>query len=304
MQHYLFEFNAMGTVCSIQMYAGSKKQAQSIANQVIADVNRLENKYSRYRGDSFLSQINRVAASSGKLEVDEETAGVLNYAETCFQQSDGLFDITSGVLKSVWNFNNQVLPDQTDIDQVLKKIGWRKLNWNSPCLEFPVAGLELDFGGIVKEYAVDRAAVIAQSAGMHHGLINLGGDIRVTGPQVDEQPWQIGIQHPRREHSVIKQIELYEGALASSGDYARCIHVNGQRYGHVFNPITGWPVSHMAATSVVSDFCVVAGSAATIAMLKQSDGPAWLNSLGLPCLWVGVQGQSGGSLNIEDKDES
>ena len=296
MQNYHYEFKAMGTACTIQLYAKNKRLAKKISQAVIADVNRLEQKYSRYRADSLLSKINHLAAKGGSIKVDDETAGLLDYAATCYQQSDGLFDITSGVLRQIWKFKQQCIPDKQQIEAILNRIGWQHLNWSAPHLEFPEPGLELDFGGVVKEYAVDRAAVIAQESGMQYGIINLGGDIRVVGPHANGQPWVIGIQHPREQQKMVQKINLSQGALASSGDYERCIIVNDQRYGHVFNPKTGWPVSHLAAVSVVSELCVVAGSAATIAMLKESAGTQWLAQLGLPYLWVDVQGQSGGSL--------
>jgi thiamine biosynthesis lipoprotein len=155
--------------------------------------------------------------------------------------------------------------------------------------------MEIDFGGVVKEYAVDRAAALCRAAGIKHGVVNLGGDIKIIGSRPDGEAWRIGIRHPRQQGTVIETLLLHEGALASSGDYERCIVLDGVRYGHVLNPKTGWPVRHLAAVSVVGDFCVVAGSASTIAMLKEDDGPAWLDSLGLPHLWVDVQGNSGGS---------
>jgi thiamine biosynthesis lipoprotein len=94
-------------------------------------------------------------------------------------------------------------------------------------------------------------------------------------------------------------VGLHSGGLASSGDYERCVVVDGVRYGHIVNPRSGWPVRHLAAVSVAGDFCVVAGSASTIAMLKEADGPAWLEALGLPHLWVGVGGETGGPLAEE-----
>ncbi|HQU63644.1 MAG TPA: FAD:protein FMN transferase, partial [Nitrosomonas sp.] len=95
---------------------------------------------------------------------------------------------------------------------------------------------------------------------------------------------------------------LYTGALASSGDYERCITVNNIRYGHVLNPKTGWPVRTMAAVSVVSDYCVVAGSASTIGMLMEERGPDWLLELGLPHMWVDVNGRIGGTLIENQKN--
>ncbi|MGZ8137083.1 MAG: FAD:protein FMN transferase [Methylococcaceae bacterium] len=287
----------MGSPCDIQLYAKHDAQAKQAIDTAIADVYRLEARYSRYRSDSFLSAINRVAASVGSITVDEETAGLLNYAETCYQQSDGLFDITSGILRRAWRFDSGALPDEQQINELLDRVGWHKLYWRSPMLEFPTPGMEIDFGGIVKEYAVDRAAALCRATGVHHGIVNLGGDIKVIGPRPDNEPWRVGIRHPRNKEAILDTLLLHEGALASSGDYERCIVLDGVRYGHVLNPKTGWPVSHLAAVSVVGDFCVVAGSASTIAMLREKNGPDWLQNLGLPHLWVDVRGEVGGSLS-------
>jgi thiamine biosynthesis lipoprotein len=297
LHYFRSTFKAMGTPCEIQLFVKTKTQAKQLANLVIADVQRLEAHYSRYRNDSLLSDINRVAATGGSISVNEETAGLLNYADTCHQQSDGLFDISSGILRRAWRFDLCELPNETQIQQLLKKVGWHKLRWKAPLLEFPTAGMELDFGGIVKEYAVDRAAALCWNAGARHGVINLGGDIKLIGPRPDGNPWRVGISHPRLQGEILETLLLKQGAVASSGDYERCIIVEGVRYGHVLNPKTGWPVRHLASVSVVGDFCVVAGSASTIAMLKEEQGPAWLEEMSLPYLWMDVQGKQGGSLS-------
>lgn len=285
----------MGSPCELQFYAANQAEARRVADLAIADVQRLEARYSRYRPDSFLSAINRVAATGGGLAVDDETAGLLNYAATCHQQSGGLFDITSGILRRAWRFDQGALPDPMQIQALLSKVGWHRLRWAPPLLEFPEPGLELDFGGVVKEYAADRVAGLCLEAGVRHGLVNLGGDIRVIGPHPDGAPWLVGVRHPRRPGEVIRTLSLYSGGLASSGDYERCLVVDGVRYGHVLNPKTGWPVRHLAAVTVAADFCVVAGSASTIAMLKEDAGPEWLAELGLPHVWVDVSGNSGGA---------
>jgi thiamine biosynthesis lipoprotein len=283
----------MGTLCEVQLYSSG---AQKAADAVIRDVARLEAKYSRYIESSCLSGINRVAAAGGVITVDDETAHLLDYADTCYRQSAGLFDISSGVLRRVWDFRSGVLPSQDAITRILAYVGWQRLVWRNPVLEFRQPGMELDFGGVVKEYAADRAATICLEHDVMHGLVNLGGDIRIVGPQPDGSPWRIGISDPENPLEPVRTLELYRGALASSGDYARCMTINGKRYGHVLNPLTGWPVSSMAAVSVLADFCVVAGSASTIGMLKEADGPAWLASLGLPSMWVDTSGNTGGSL--------
>lgn len=296
--YYRSEFKAMGTPCEIQLFVRSEAEAEFASTAVITDVQRLEDRYSRYKDDSFLSKINRVAANGGMIQVDEETASLLDYAVTCYQQSNGLFDVTSGILRRAWRFDQGKLPSQKQIDCLLEKVGWHKVLWERPMLSFSVSGMEVDFGGVVKEYAVDRAASLCQGLGIKHGVINLGGDIKVIGPRADGDPWQVGIRHPRSQDKLLDTIGLYKGALASSGDYERCIMVDGIRYGHVLNPLTGWPVRHLAAVSVIGDFCVVAGSASTIAMLKEEEGASWLGDLGLPHLWVDINGNVGGTLDV------
>ncbi|GDX84206.1 FAD:protein FMN transferase [Methylococcaceae bacterium] len=276
-----YPFSAMGSPCELQFYAENEVVAQKVAQKIISDIKRLECKYSRYRSDSFLSKINQVAALGGSLSIDEETAGLLNYAQTCYALSDGLFDITSGILRQAWQFDTLVLPDDKIIQSLLKKIGWQKLQVENSILSFLQAEMELDFGGIVKEYAADRASILCLNAGILHGIINLGGDIKIIGAHPDGKPWRVGIQHPRDKTKIWKVVKLKRGALASSGDYERCMVIDGVRYGHILNPKTGYPVRHLAAVSVVADLCVVAGSAATIAILKEKEGEKWLKSLGL-----------------------
>ncbi|MEI6543317.1 MAG: FAD:protein FMN transferase, partial [Methylococcales bacterium] len=231
-----YGFQAMGSPCDIQLFAKTSAEGKRIADLVIADVHRLEALYSRYRDDSFLSTINRVASVGGAITVDPETAGLLNYASICYEQSDGLFDITSGILRRAWRFDLGSLPDSMLIQSLLDRVGWHKLRWNSPVLEFTIPGMEIDFGGVVKEYAVDRVAALCWEAGIRQGVVNLGGDIKVIGPRADGSAWRIGIRHPRQKNDVIQTILLREGALASSGDYERCFEVDGVKYGHVLNP--------------------------------------------------------------------
>lgn len=290
-----FAFQAMGSPCEIQI-EGAGARAATAANAAIADVRRLEERYSRYRDDSFLSAINRVAATGGSIEVDPETAGLLDYAEACFRESEGRFDITSGVLRKAWRFKDGELPDAALIESLLQHVGWQRLRWQKPMLEFPEPGLELDLGGVVKEFAADRAATLLIEAGAPHAMVNLGGDIRVAGPRADGSAWRIGVRDPRTPDGILRTLELKRGALTTSGDYERCLVVDGVRYGHVLDPRTGWPVRGIASVSVVADFCIVAGSASTIAMLQEGRAGEWLTALGLEHLWVTTDGQVGGSL--------
>lgn len=300
MSHFhCHQFRAMGSPCSLHLYADTPDHALTAAQQIEAEVLRLEHKYSRYRDDSVATAINQAALTAGTITVDNETAALLDYAHTAWQQSDGLFDITSGLLRHVWNFRSGKIPSQKEIDLLLPRIGWDKVHWkngSSPQLVFTRRGMEIDFGGYVKEYGADCAAAIAQQYGIRHGLIELGGDIRVIGPHPDGKPWSVGIRHPRVARQTLAQVSLTSGAIASSGDYERCIEHNGKRYGHILNPRTGWPVQGLISVSVVADHCLLAGSATTIALLRGDTGTDWLDSLGLPWLAMGAHGAVYGTL--------
>ncbi|HEY8159988.1 MAG TPA: FAD:protein FMN transferase [Methylobacter sp.] len=289
-------FTAMGTECYLHLYTSSLSDAEAIAYSAIQEVLRIEAYYSRYHTDSFLSQINNTAQRGDVIEVDEETAGLLDYAHACYKKSDGLFDITAGILRKAWDFSVVHLPEQAVIDQLLPYIGLDKVQWQSPYLCFPVSGMELDFGGIGKEYAADRAAAVCVSLGVEHGLVDLGGDIFVIGPHPNQEPWQIGICHPRNPDIPIATVEINRGALATSGDYERFIEIAGRRYCHLLDPKSGWPVHGLSSVSVLADQCLVAGSIASIAILKGLAGIGWLNELGVRHIWVDNEGRQGNCL--------
>jgi thiamine biosynthesis lipoprotein len=294
-----FPFSAMGSRCEVRLYACGETAAARCAERAIADVRRLDAKFSSYRDDSFVAEINRAAAAGLGVDVDAETATLLDYAATCFEQSGGLFDITAGVLRDAWGVERTSLPDAALLRALLARVGFDKLVWRRPTLRFGVAGMAVDFGGLVKEYAADRAAVICAEAGFTHGLVDLGGDIRIIGPHPDGAPWSVGIRHPRRPAEVMASIDLPHGAVATSGDYERFIEIDGRRYSHIVSPSTGMPVRALASVSVVADECIVAGSATTIAMLLEQRGPQWLKEVGLPHIFMDGDLRIGGTLSPE-----
>ena len=132
--------------------------------------------------------------------------------------------------------------------------------------------MQIDLGGIGKEYAVDCAAAALMNIGIEHALINLGGDVRVLGPHADGRPWLIGIRNPRNPGKTIETLALSRGALATSGDYERFFEADGKRYCHILNPKSGWPVQDLQAVSILAPSCLVAGSIATICMLLGEAG--------------------------------
>lgn len=267
------------------------------AKAAIAEVQRIEHKFSRYRGGSVVSRIN-LAAGAGAVEVDAETLGLLDFAQSLFVQSDGLFDITSGVLQSAWDFKNATLPKESQLQALLPLVGLQQLERNGHQVRLAQKGMALDFGGFGKEYAADRAAAVLQKHGLEHALVNLGGDLHALGgrglPELQGTAWQIDMAHPRPDATHPKNLAvlaLSRGGLATSGDYERFFIQEGKRYCHVLNSHTGWPVSHWQSVSVLASNTTTAGAATTIAMLKGPTAIGWLQSQNLRYLAVQHDGQ-------------
>ena len=285
-----FQFSAMACDCEVRIAGLSRRKAEPLAKLAIAEVQRIESKFSRYRAASVVSRINAAAGSGHAVDVDAETAHLLDFAAKLHGMSDGLFDATSGSLRKAWDFRAARLPEPARIEALLPLVGWQQVRWKDSRIELPIAGMELDFGGFGKEYAADRAATLLQQHGVRHGMVNLGGDIRLVGPRPGGMPWSLGIQHPRDEHRMLASLALSVGALATSGDYERYFERDGVRYCHVLNPRTGWPVRAWRSVSVVAPACLAAGALTTVAMLKGSEALAFLASQNVDYLAVDAGG--------------
>lgn len=279
-----FDFVAMASPCSIQLDGRDEVAMALAAEEAVAEVRRIERQFSRYRDDNTMARIHQ-SAGKGWVEVDEETNALLDFSAQLWVQSDGLFDVTSGVLRQAWDFRAGRVPDSDHLRSLLDRVGWPRVQRQGGCIRLQ-AGMELDFGGFGKEYAADRAAAVLHRHGMAHALVNLGGDLHALGPrglpELEGQAWQIDIQHPRPPANGVAlpwlRIPLTCGGLATSGDYERFLIHNGQRYCHVLNPHTGWPVGHWQSVSVVAANTTTAGVLSTVAMLKEGNATDWLDA--------------------------
>lgn len=274
----------MASPCEVLVEGGDEAFTRRLTALAADEVRRIEAKFSRYRDDSVLGRLHQAAGRP--FEVDGETADLLDFAARCFQLSDGAFDATSGVLRKVWRFDgSDRLPTAAAVEALLPWVGWQKLSWQRSSLTLP-AGMELDFGGFGKEYAADRAALLLRQAAPEAAcLVNLGGDLVLTRPRRDGQPWVVGIEDPE-EAGRQRVLELKQGALCTSGDARRFLLKDGVRYGHILDPRTGWPVPDAPrSVTVAGGNCTEAGLLATLAMLAGAEAEEFLAAQGVP-FWV------------------
>lgn len=278
---WIGHFKAMGSPCELLVDTHEPEIARELAHIAREEALRIEAKFSRYRDNNIIHHIHH--SSGHAVAVDAETAKLLDYADLCFRLSNGKFDVTSGVLRQVWKFDgSDRVPGKEQIAALLPNIGWNKVTWNNPYLTLP-AGMEIDLGGIGKEYAVDKTAQLIAAHSNTSVVVNFGGDLLVAGPRADGHSWRIGIDDPTAsgDRSVV-QLQLARGGIATSGDARRYLLKSGVRYGHILNPKTGWPVRDAPrAVTVIANTCVEAGMLTTFAMLEGVNAEDFLKAQGV-----------------------
>ena len=266
----------MASPCAVLVDTGDEALGVEIGELVRTEALRIEAKFSRYR-PSVVTEINETAGQAVK--VDDETADLIDYSMVCYALSEGLIDITSGVLRRAWKFDGSgAVPSEIQVRKALRYVGWKRVIWERPILRLQ-PHMEIDFGGIGKEYAVDRALGLAEAHTKAPVLVNFGGDLRVSGTRRDGTPWYVAIEDVDRVGSAAGLLELSNGALATSGDTYRYVLKDGVRYGHVLNPQTGWPIPDAPrSVTVHAATCTEAGLLAKLALLRGTGAEDFLKS--------------------------
>lgn len=268
-------FEAMASPCEVLVDGADASTLQAVTGQVAEEVWRIERRWSRYLPGNVVDRINH--AEGRPVEVDEETGRFLDYAAQLWAISDGLFDITSGVLRQAFRFDgSDRLPTDEAVQALMPLVGWDKVQWQSPMLKL-LPGMQIDFGGIGKEYAVDRACAIAATTSGLPVLVNCGGDLASSAPRANGQPWLVGVDVQGMDVDA-PMIALHRGGIASSGDVHRYLLKDGVRYPHVLDPRTGWPVTGgPRVVTVAAGSCTEAGVLSTLALLHGEKAEQFLN---------------------------
>jgi thiamine biosynthesis lipoprotein len=278
--HFVGRFVAMACPCEVLIDSHSPELAQTLVRSIAGVAWRVEQKFSRYRIDSVVHEINTAAGKP--IVVDDETAQLLDFADTLTKFSEGRFDITSGVLRRAWTFDGgSFVPSRAQIDALLPLVGWHEVLWRRPHLTL-LPGMQIDFGGIGKEYAVDSAAMLAGSIAPDVScLVNFGGDIAVRAPRDSNREWSVGVERHDQSGVAREIVKLRRGALATSGDSRRFVLKDGRRYSHILDARTGWPIADApSSVTVAADTCTQAGALTTLAMLQGKGASDFLRNSG------------------------
>jgi FAD:protein FMN transferase len=285
-------FRAMGTDCQIMYREESQGRAKAFRDTAVGWVMDFERKYSRFREDSMISEINLCAGISW-VETDEELDGILSLCDWFHWDTGGVFDPTSLPLARLWDYHaeNPRVPDAGEVAQAKRLVDWSRVQRRKGAIFLPERGMALDLGGIGKEYAVDRVFEMALAAGIKDVMVDFGRDVRVGGQAPGKGGWRVGLEHPHDPGSCWTRLLLTNRAVTTSGDYLRGFTADGRYYGHILDPRTGCPVENgCRAASVIAPTCTEAGVLSTAMLVLGHEGAMKLlarHSMAAACLWQG-----------------
>ena len=266
-----------GTSYHITIVADQPAPAD-LAEQIDAALDVVDLSMSTYKSESELSLFNRLPATE-TVAASPELWTVLQTSRQVWQQSAGAFDPTVGPLVDLWGFGPQMtndrIPSDDEIAKALASIGYQYLVLNSDEQTISKAlPLRLDLSAVAKGYAVDQVADLLEMLALPDYLVEVGGEMRVSGLNPKGQPWRIAIETPDAMGQVDNIIALERAAIATSGDYRNYFEKDGKRYSHSIDPRTGRPIEHrLASVTVVADRCIDADAWAT-AFLVMGDEAA------------------------------
>lgn len=254
----------MGTTFAITIdgFADAHRAAQAAFDEI----RRIDRLLSTYKDDSEICEVNRHAAAE-PVVVGPDFWAVAAASRVYFELGQGAFDPTVYPLMRAWGFRKREgrVPTPAELEEMLPLVDFRKvvLDDSSRAVAFRQEGMALDFGGIAKGYAVDRAIEVLKGLGVTRAIVDAGGNFYGLGTPVGRERWQAGIRHPFRLDEIIARFPVTDAGAATSGNYERFFEIDGTKYCHIMDPRTGWPVPNMLSATVIADTAMAADALST-----------------------------------------
>ncbi|MGB1912072.1 MAG: FAD:protein FMN transferase [Porticoccaceae bacterium] len=274
----------MGTTYSITVVA-DQLPPDDLSQQIDRLLSKVDRSMSTYKDESEISRFNRLSVGQTQ-KISSEFAEVVRISQKIWHQSNGAFDPTIGPLVDLWGFGpvdrEGQVPSSESIEQVLSNVGFESIVLEDLTLS-KLAPVALDVSAVAKGYAVDLVANHLEMLALPDYLVEIGGEIRVSGTNPDGQPWRIALEQPQLFAAVDRVIEISDSAIATSGDYRNYFEKDGVRYSHTIDPRTGMPIRHkLASVSVIAESCAEADAWATaLSVMGAVESKRLANQLGL-----------------------
>ena len=266
----------MGTTYHIKIITGYFNKLSDLKPKIDQRLEAINQSMSTYRPDSEISQFNTIRDITTLFPVSDDFLDVLKMAQRIYELTDGAWDGTIKPLVNLWGFGNtrqpQKVPADTAIKDKIRTVGYKYIRIiEKGFLQKHVGAVSLDLASIAKGYAVDQISALLDAKGLTNYLVEIGGEVYASGLRKDGSPWRVGINQPDASASLVETyqvVPLHNRAMATSGDYRNYFEIQGQRYSHIIDPRTGYPVDNgIVSASVVADSCMFADGLATALMV-------------------------------------
>ena len=271
----------MGTAVECQAFHGTPKQARQAVEAAFAAVRQVDRDMSLYRPESDVGRLNRLSGQN-EMAIRRSTAEVLQTSLAVGEDSRGALDVTITPLLNQWGFYGvrKEAPGSRELEAALALVDYRRVHFDAVegTVRLGRSGMQLDFGGVAKGFAVDQAVEALRAQGVLQGMVNAGGDLGLLGRHPDGDPWIVGVQHPLTPARLLLALSLDGGAVATSGNYLRYRVYDDRRYGHLLHPQLGYPANTALSMTVVAQTAMRADALATAALVMGRDGLVWLGN--------------------------
>lgn len=284
----------MDTFCSIQAEAEEPSAAAAV-EKAFLELKRIEALFSRYISDSQISKLNEKGADS-PVKLNKEAFRLIAYALQISRMTNGAFDITVGAAVDCWRLsqNQDCLPSTNQLQELQTRIGFENLHldYTQDSVFFAKPGMYIDLGALAKGYGLNRIITILKEEGIERALVNLGGNIYV----LNMEPQIIAVRHPVFTDEAITTVKLMNTSISTSANYERCFTVEGRKFGHLINPLTGCPAeSEILSVSIISSDAAFADALSTAVFISGYEkGRGLLDGLenaGGVIIYKGLQGK-------------
>lgn len=267
-----------------------EKVLQKNIDDLLKSINQ---QVSTYIPSSQISQFNQTFDTNW-IRVNDEFFEIVKAAQTISKISNGSFDISISPLVDLWGFGAKSYdkpPTDDQIQEVINRIGFQQLELNEEknSIRKKKADLQIDLSAIAKGFAVDKISQLLITKGFNNHLVEIGGELRVSGSNQSEKKWRIAVEQPDLTTSIAKHgLEITNRAVATSGDYRNYFVDKGERRSHIIDPKTGYPIKHkLASVTVIDDSTMMADAYATaILVMGEKKGKTFAEENNLDVLMI------------------
>ncbi len=290
---------AQGTTYSIKYWKKQNTDNDSLKQSIDSELARIDKLMSNYRDDSDIEKFNRNPSTDSPILLDKEILDLLKISAEVYEKSEHCYDPTIKPLFQIWGFSKDKLriPDNEAIGNVLKNIGFNRLQRRTDSIIKTRSGQTIDLSAIGQGYAVSQIAKLLEKQNINNYLVEIGGEMLVAGTKPNNKKWKVGIERPVPNSQKVSEVITLSGkrqtAIMTSGTYRHYFDENGKQYSHILDPRTGKPVEHNSvAVTVLLDNATYADAWSTALLCLGADkGLAIAEKNNIPAIFYTMEGK-------------